>query len=112
MVITACLLTGLAGGRVACRGGPEAEGARTGQQETAVTAQNIEEAQAQLTDSVMSLPGVVGIGIGECQGVPCIKVFVVQKTAELAGQIPQTYAGFAVEVEETGEFRPREDSTP
>ncbi len=67
----------------------------------------IEAAQAKLTDSVMSLPGVVGIGIGECEGVPCIKIFVVQRTPELEGEIPSTFEGFPVEMQVTGEIRTR-----
>ncbi len=72
--------------------------------------QSIEAAQQQLTDSVMSLPGVVGTAIGECEGAPCIKVYVVQNSQELTDKIPSTFEGFPVVVEATGEIRAR-DST-
>lgn len=57
------------------------------------------------TNSLMTLPGVVGTGLGECSGKPCIKVFVVKKTSDLLKQIPSTLEGHPVEVQETGEFR-------
>jgi hypothetical protein len=68
---------------------------------------SIEDAQQQLTDRVMSLPGVVGIGIGECEGEPCIKVFVVQQTEELTREIPATFEGFPVAIQVAGEIRAR-----
>ena len=54
------------------------------------------------TDKLMALPGVVGTGLGECSGKPCIKVFVVKKTPN---QIPSTLEGYTVAVQETGKFR-------
>ena len=65
----------------------------------------IEQAQEELTPQVMSLPGVVGIAIGECEGKPCIKVLVASKTRELMGKIPPTYKGYKVTVDEVGEIR-------
>jgi hypothetical protein len=66
---------------------------------------SIEEAQEELTPQVMSLPGVAGIAIGECEGKPCIKVLVVKKTNELMGKIPSTFKGFKIAVDEVGEIR-------
>lgn len=57
------------------------------------------------TDSLMSLPGVVGTAIGECEGKPCIKVLVARKTPELLRRIPEALEGFKVVVSETGEIR-------
>ena len=56
--------------------------------------------------AIMSLPGVVGVGEGECAGTPCIKIYVVQKTPDLLDQIPATLDGYAVLIEEAGEIRP------
>ncbi len=67
--------------------------------------QTIEEVLSQYTDSLMSFPGVVGTAIGECEGKPCIKVLVVEKTPELVNKIPSTLEGFVVEVQETGEIK-------
>ena len=65
----------------------------------------IEEALRDHTNSLMSLPGVVGTGQGLCDGQPCIKVFIVKKTPELLGQIPAEIEGYTVAVEETGEIK-------
>jgi hypothetical protein len=109
LVFIFLLVIGLVG-TAACGERRESGGARTPQEETAVTTFSIEEAQRQLTDSVMSIPGVVGIGIGECEGTPCIKVFIARKTAELVDRIPTIYKGYTVRVEETGEFQAFEDT--
>ena len=53
----------------------------------------------------MAVPGVVGTAIGICNGMPCIKVYVVKKTPELDRKIPDTLEGYPVMTEETGEFR-------
>ncbi len=53
----------------------------------------------------MSLPGVVGTGIGECDGKPCIKIFAKAKSDSLAKQIPRQIDGYPIEIEVTGEFK-------
>lgn len=70
-----------------------------------VAGKTIESVLKQHTDQLMSLPGVVGTAIGECEGKPCIKVLVVKKTPELVKKIPSTLEGFLVVIEETGEIR-------
>ncbi len=72
----------------------------------------IEAAQAKLTDRLMPLSGVVGTGISECEGAPCIKVFVVRRTEELDRQIPSTFEGFPVVVQVTGGIRARPGTAP
>ena len=104
-VHTAAFLVGLLAGVASC-GRPAAEAAPSTPEQAAVTAKTIEEAQQHLTDSVMSLAGVTGIMIGECDGTPCIKVLVVRQTDELAEQVPSEFEGFPVELEVTGEIRP------
>ncbi len=70
-----------------------------------VAGKTIEEVLKQHTDRLMSLPGVVGTAIGECERKPCIKVLVVKRTPELVKTIPSTLEGFPVVIEETGEIR-------
>ena len=67
--------------------------------------QTIEAVLEQHTGSLMSLPGVVGTAIGECEGKPCIEVFVIRRTRELTAKIPLALQGFSVAIEETGEIR-------
>ena len=56
------------------------------------------------TSFLMAIPGVVGIGQGEYDGNPCIKVFVTEKNPELLRQIPENLGGYPVMLEETGKF--------
>jgi hypothetical protein len=57
--------------------------------------------------ALMALPGVVGVGVGEREGAPCLRVFVARRTPEIATAIPAELGGYPVEVEETGEFHAR-----
>jgi len=66
---------------------------------------NIEEVLREHTDSLVSIPGVVGTAQGEFAGTPCIKVFVVKKNPELMNKIPPAIKGYTVIVQETGEIR-------
>ena len=65
----------------------------------------IEQVLQEQTDSLMALPGVVGTAMGLCSGEPCIRVFVVEKTAGLLKQIPAEIEGYQVAVDETGEIK-------
>ena len=67
----------------------------------------IEEVLNANRDALMATPGVVGVGIGQAGGRPCIKVFVVDNSSNLAAQVPSALEGYAVVIEATGGFRPR-----
>ena len=67
----------------------------------------IETVLAEAVDRFMRLPGVVGVGQGECDGSPCIQVLVAESTPELLKRIPPDIEGYPVAVVETGEFRAR-----
>ena len=67
---------------------------------------SLDEVLRAHTESLMSVPGVVGIAEGLCDGRPCIKVFVAKKTADVLKAIATSVEGYPVAVEETGEFRP------
>lgn len=68
---------------------------------------SIEQVLSDNTSRWMALPGVVGTGIGECNGKPCIKVFAAAKSDSLQRQIPKQIDGYPVEIEVTGEFKAR-----
>ncbi len=70
--------------------------------------QQIEAVQGSHTDSLMRIPGVVGTGIGLCDGTPCIKVLVVRATPELRKAIPGSLEGYRVMLDETGTVRAQE----
>lgn len=61
----------------------------------------IEDVQARHEDSIMNVPGVVGVGIGECNGQLCLKVFLEEETPE-SKNIPSEIEGFQLEKEITG----------
>ena len=69
----------------------------------------ITEALAAHTDSLMAIPGVVGVGEGRLSGAPSIQVLVVRKTPELARRLPASIEGYPVDVVESGviEAQPR-----
>ena len=73
-----------------------------------VEAETIEEVLEKHTDEWMELPGVVGTAIGESNGNPCIKVFVVENTGVISETIPSEVEGYPVIIEKTGEFRARD----
>ena len=65
----------------------------------------ITEVLKDLTDRVMSIPGVVGTAEGLCEGRPCLKVLLAKKTPQLLRQIPAVLEGYPVTAEETKTFR-------
>ena len=69
-------------------------------------ARSIQDVLSLHTEEWMTLPGVVGTGIGECDGVPCIRVFLAQEMPESMEAIPNSVDGYRVDVEVTGSFRP------
>ena len=71
-------------------------------------AKTIEEVLKQHTDSLMAIPGVVGVGQGLCDGMDCIKVFVSAKTMSLEEKIPDEIDGYAVELVVSGEIKPQQ----
>jgi hypothetical protein len=68
---------------------------------------NIENAIAKHRDALMRLPNVVGVGIGEKQGRPVIKVLVTRKVtaAKLPPHalIPAQIEGYETDVEPIGD---------
>jgi hypothetical protein len=66
---------------------------------------SIEETLKKHTQELMAIPGVVGTGQGLCDGTPCIKVLVIERTPEIKKRIPDTLEGYRVEVEVTGRIR-------
>jgi hypothetical protein len=70
-----------------------------------MAAETIKEVLKKHTKDLMSMPGVVGTGQGLCEGKPCIKVFVIEKTPDLDQKIPKTIDGYPVAIEETGEIK-------
>jgi hypothetical protein len=51
---------------------------------------------------ILTLPGVVGIGPGDCAGAPCVVVFVEADTPELRQRIPPRLDGYPVRLAVSG----------
>ncbi|HEV2670657.1 MAG TPA: hypothetical protein VGU74_06160 [Gemmatimonadales bacterium] len=77
-------------------------------EEDVVTGRSIEEVLAAHSDSLMSLPGVVGTAIGVCdRGDRCIKVLLVDSSVEAKAKIPSRLEGYRVVTEVAGTITPR-----
>lgn len=83
-----------------CAAGPR-------EKEQAVPPRTIEQVLAAHTDSLMTIPGVVGTAIGLCGGKRCIRVFLRDSSAATRKRIPDRLEGYRVDVEVTGPFRAR-----
>ena len=53
----------------------------------------------------MAIPGVVGTGVGEYKGEPCVRILVIEQGEQVKKGIPSQVEGFPVIVEVTGEIR-------
>ncbi len=65
----------------------------------------IKKVQEKHQQQLMSIPGVVGVGIGAVDDDLVIKVLVERKSPQLEKKIPKNLEGFPVVIEETGRFR-------
>jgi hypothetical protein len=65
----------------------------------------IGQVQQDHTDAWMAIPGVVGTGIGQDKGKPCILVFTASNTKQVREKIPSTVEGYPVVVRYIGEVR-------
>jgi hypothetical protein len=86
---------------MACGGQEPAQG----QEDELMPNKSLEEVLKEHTVGLMAISGVVGTAQGLCDGKPCIRVFIVERSEEILSQIPTEIEGYPVEVQETGEFR-------
>lgn len=63
---------------------------------------SIELVKEQHESELMAVKGVVGVGISECQGKPCIEVYLANESSNLRKQIPPQLDGFKVNTKVTG----------
>ncbi|MBD2564814.1 hypothetical protein H6G95_30375 [Nostoc linckia FACHB-391] len=64
--------------------------------------QTIEQIKEQYESDLLSIDGVVGVGIGECEDKPCIKVYLENESPNFKKQIPKQLDGFKVDAQVTG----------
>jgi hypothetical protein len=70
-----------------------------------MAAKSIEAVLSQHAGGLLAVPGVVGVAQGLSDGHPCVTVYVVEKTPELAQKIPAALEGYPVVIEATGEIK-------
>ena len=70
-----------------------------------MAAKTILEVLEEHSEEWMSIPGVVGVAIGELDGKPCIRILAAERTEEMATRIPSEVEGFPVVIMDTGELR-------
>lgn len=68
---------------------------------------NFDQILSEATETFMVLPGVTGVGEGECAGKRCIVIFVAMKTPEIETRVPATFKGIPIEVRELGVVEPQ-----
>ncbi len=59
----------------------------------------LDEARMALDTKLANTVGVISVGTGDCDGTPCINVFVEEMTPEVTGQIPAEFQGFKTKVQ-------------
>jgi regulator of protease activity HflC (stomatin/prohibitin superfamily) len=62
----------------------------------------IEQVKERHETELMAIEGVVGVGIGECEGEPCVKVLLKNESSDLKRQIPTQLDGYPVDTEVVG----------
>lgn len=65
----------------------------------------VDEVRHRYEAKLMRIRGVVGVGVGRCNGTDCIKVFVMEESQEILESVPKEIEGIEVDIEETGQFR-------
>ena len=63
----------------------------------------IEDVLRKNEGRLMAIPGVIGVGIGESEGMPIIIIMVKELTSELKNKLPYKLDSFDVKVEVVGE---------
>jgi hypothetical protein len=75
-----------------------------GEREGATLRQVMEEHR----DGWMARPEVTGMGIGRCDGEPCIVLYLIRRSEEAEAALPDSVQGYPVRLEVTGRVVPRD----
>jgi len=73
------------------------------------TMPSISDVLKRHTDSLMAIPGVVGVGQGEHNGHPTVYVMVVRLTDSLRRALPDSLEGYAVQIVTSGTIQAQPD---
>ncbi len=70
---------------------------------TAVSAgpeEALDEARAALDNQLVNTRGVISVGAADCDGTPCINVYVEEMDPAVTKDIPAEFQGFKVRVQQ------------
>lgn len=68
---------------------------------------SIEKVLSQNKEALMALQGVVGTAQSLCEGQPCIKVYVAERSPSLEKQIGDLLKGHLFQIQTSGKFKIR-----
>lgn len=68
----------------------------------------IEDVLATSMGEILAVSGMVAIGIGECDGDPCLWVFAEQETEQVVAAVPETLSGYVVVIQCDGSANARD----
>lgn len=63
------------------------------------TEEALDEARAELDNQLINTKGVISVGSADCDGTPCINVFVEEMEPAITKDIPAEFKGFKVRVQ-------------
>lgn len=55
----------------------------------------------------MEHPDVTGVGVGSCDGEPCLVVYLIRRSEDVVRALPDRVDGYPVRLEVTGRVVPR-----
>lgn len=67
---------------------------------------SIHEVLDRHRDAWMGTAGVIGTGVGRCDGDPCLVIYLRDSTDELEAELPDCAEGYPVRLERTGTAPP------
>jgi hypothetical protein len=101
------LVPGLLAGACAPAADQEEASPDTAMAEDTVPQRTIQQVMGEHGNRWMVRPEVTGMGIGRCEGEPCIVVYLARELSEDDEPLPERVEGYAVRTEGVGQVRPR-----
>lgn len=102
LAAAAALLTGCGSGADEGEAPPDTAAA-----EDTVPQRTIQQVMGEHGNRWMLRSEVTGMGIGRCEGAPCIVVYLARELSEDDEPLPERVEGYTVRTEVVGQVRPR-----
>ncbi|HKZ88922.1 MAG TPA: hypothetical protein VJ300_01560 [Thermoplasmata archaeon] len=68
---------------------------------------SVEEVKRRHEASLLRTAGVVGVGIGQKDGKPCVRIYVTEDSPKVLAALPLTLDDVPVEIVVSGPFKAR-----